>query len=104
LLLWIDTLSILCLFLDPELEPIQRWGQTVFIILIPFFGAALVLKLVKDHSPDVIGRFYIPWPFRGLVEDKPLRNSGTGARSGTFIGQGGFDGGGSDGGGGSGGD
>jgi uncharacterized membrane protein YgcG len=76
--LWISILSILCLFLDPDLEPIQRWGQMLIVILIPYFGASIILKLVNDHSPEVIDRFYIPWPFRNLVLDKPLRHSGSG--------------------------
>jgi hypothetical protein len=88
LLLWIDTLAILCLFLDPELEAIQRWGQTIFVLLVPFFGAALVLILVNGHSPEVISRFYIPWPFRGLVEDKPLRTRRTGSNRETIAGEG----------------
>lgn len=74
--LWVSVLSILCLFLDPDLEPIQRWGQMLIVILLPYIGASLILKLVNDHSPEVIDRFYIPWPLRDLVLDKPLRHSG----------------------------
>lgn len=77
--LWVTVLSVLCLFLDPDLEPVQRWGQMVVVILLPFIGAAIVLKLVNDHSPEVINRFYIPWPLRSLVLDKPLRHSGGGS-------------------------
>ena len=76
--LWISVLSILCLFLDPDLEPIQRWGQMIIVILLPYIGASIILKLVNDHSPEVIDKFYIPWPFRKLVLDKPLRHSGSG--------------------------
>lgn len=79
MLLWIDILAILCVIYDPELEPIQRWGQNFVVILIPFFGASLVLYLVNGHSPEVINRFYIPWPFSNLVKDKGLLKDGPGS-------------------------
>lgn len=102
--LWISALSILCLFLDPDLEPIQRWGQMIIVILLPYIGASIILKLVNDHSPEVIDKFYIPWPFRNLVLDKPLRHSGSaqnreevpGSHSGSFHGGSDSGGGGSD--------
>jgi uncharacterized membrane protein YgcG len=76
--LWVSVLAILCLFLDPDLEPIQRWGQIIIVILLPLIGASIILKLVNDHSPEVINKFYIPWPFKGLVLNKPLRHGGLG--------------------------
>ena len=73
ILLWINVLAILCLFLDPDLEPVQRWGQSIVVILFPFIGASLILHLVNTHSPEVIQRFYIPWPFSKLIQDSPVR-------------------------------
>ena len=98
--LWINVLAIACLFLDPELEPIQRWGQTFIAVLFPFIGATFILFLVNSHSPEVIDRFYIPWPLRKVILNKSIRTGGAGsngeevpgAHSGSF-------GGGSDGGG-----
>ncbi len=77
--LWISVLSLICLVLDPDLESIQRWGQGIVVVLIPFAGASLILKLVNDHSPEVIEKFYIPWPFYNLVIDKKLRSNGPGS-------------------------
>lgn len=99
--LWISGVSILCLFLDPDLESVQRYSQMVMILLLPYIGASIVLKFVNDHSPEVINRFYIPWPFKGLVQNKEFRSVGSGsnneeipgAHSGSF--RGGSDGGGS---------
>ena len=64
--LWLNTLALLCLFLDPDLAPIQRWGQSVFILLVPFLGASFALLLIKSHSPEVVAKFYIPWPLVDL--------------------------------------
>ncbi|CAM3417472.1 hypothetical protein [Parendozoicomonas haliclonae] len=76
--LWLTVLAVLCLILDPELTNIQRWGQSLIALLFPFLGAAFVLRLVKDHSPEVIARFRYPWPFNNLILEKPLRSGGTG--------------------------
>ena len=75
-LLWMNVLALLCAYLDPELRPTQKLSQSIFIILVPIFGAVIVLKVVNDHAPGVIERFYIPWPLRSLVLDKPLSNYG----------------------------
>lgn len=77
--LWVTILALLCLILDPDLEPIQRWGQALVVLLIPYLGASLILKLVNDHSPEVIARFYIPWPFSLIVLDRKLLSNGLGS-------------------------
>jgi len=82
--LWISTLALLCLFLDPDLEPIQRWGQAAMVLLLPFFGASLVLMFVNEHSPEVVDRFYIPWPFKSLVLNKADRRR-SGESSGAGV-------------------
>jgi hypothetical protein len=74
--LWINTLAILCLFLDPDLEPVQRWGQTIAVALFPFIGASFILYLANEHSPEVVSKFYIPWPFSKLVKSKPGQSHG----------------------------
>ncbi|WP_299773318.1 hypothetical protein [uncultured Pseudoteredinibacter sp.] len=76
---WISLLAILCLFLDPDLEPIQRWGQAGIVIILPFIGPAFVLMLVNEHSPEVVARFYIPWPFRMIVLNRQQRRGGQGS-------------------------
>jgi len=77
--LWLTVLSILCLMLDPDLNPIQRWGQALVVLLVPYLGSTLILKLVNDHSPDVIARFYIPWPFSLMILDRKLSRNGLGS-------------------------
>lgn len=77
--LWVTILALLCLILDPDLEPIQRWGQALVVLLIPYLGASLILKLVNDHSPEVIARFCIPWPFSLIVQDRKLTSNGSGS-------------------------
>ncbi len=79
--LWITAIALLCLFMDPELTGVQRWGQSLVVLLLPLLGAALILKLVNDHSPEVIARFYIPWPFKSMVTNKPLLSNGPGSHA-----------------------
>ncbi|ROR98013.1 hypothetical protein EDC56_3684 [Sinobacterium caligoides] len=74
-LVYINILATICLTLDPDLPSIQRRGQIIVTWLLPYFGASLVLYLVSHHSPEVISRLYIPWPFRKLIEDEPIRKS-----------------------------
>ena len=75
LLLYLNFLASICLILDPDIEPIQKWGQLIFAWVVPFIGAPTVLHLVFHHSPEVVKRFYIPRPFRGMVLGKALRKS-----------------------------
>ncbi len=74
-LFYMNLLATLCLLLDAELSKLQRSGQIVFTWLFPVIGSSLVLYLVSYHSPEVIRRVYIPWPFRGLLDNNPLRQS-----------------------------
>ena len=76
---WINLLAILCVVLDPDLDKVQRWGQSLFVVLIPFIGATFILKIVNEHSPEVVQRFYIPWPFRNMVLDKRITRNGSGS-------------------------
>lgn len=75
---WISVLAILCLFLDPDLEAIQRWGQAVIVLIFPLIGPAFVLMLVNEHSPEVVARFYIPWPFRRVILNRQQQRGGSG--------------------------
>lgn len=72
-LLYLNVISTLCVCLDPELEPVQKWGQSVVIWVVPFIGSSLILHFVNDHSPEVIERFYIPWVFKSIVLGTPIR-------------------------------
>jgi len=75
ILIYLCIIATLCAQLDPDLEPIQKWGQTIVVWLVPFFGACFILHIVGHHSPEVTARFYIPWPFKNLVANTQLRSS-----------------------------
>lgn len=68
--------SITLFFLDPELEERQRRRQSVVVILIPYIDSTLILKLINDHSPEVISRFFIPWLFKHMLIDTALSING----------------------------
>ncbi|MCG8429293.1 MAG: hypothetical protein MI754_18225 [Chromatiales bacterium] len=69
--LWLALLGSVAARYDSTLDPFQRKAQMAIAWLIPFFGAALVLHLVQQHSPDAIPRSLMPWPFRSLIYGKP---------------------------------
>lgn len=71
-------IALLCLVLDPQLETVQRFFQGIVVILLPYLGAAFILKLVYEHSPEVVLRFFIPWPFKNMIVDKELIGNGPG--------------------------
>ena len=79
---WLTILSIFCLILDPDLDLVQRSGQCIVVILFPILGAIFVLSLINDHSPEVIARFYIPWPFKSMVLNKDQSKGGPGHNNG----------------------
>jgi hypothetical protein len=108
ILLWLNLLATLAIKYDHTLEIFQKIAQFIFVWMIPFFGAGIVLRLVYDHLPKAIPRGWIPWPFKNLIYGKPIKpNHNRGGVESDYISgnspNSGFDAGG-DNGGGSGGD
>lgn len=102
-IIYLLVISLLCIHLDPELDKVQKWGQSIFAILIPILGPCFVLHTVNDHSPKVIEKMYIPWPFKSIViPSTKIHKSGPGSNgeeiSGAHSGGGSSDGGGGGGG------
>ena len=85
ILSWIYFLSFVCVFLDPGLDRFQKVGQILLVLLVPIVGSVLVLYIVNTHSPEVIKRFYIPWPFRNVVLGKERRLSKSYVEHDDFI-------------------
>lgn len=73
-LLWLNFLASFAIKYDATLERIQTIGQLLFVWLVPYFGAAFILKLVFEHSPKAIPKAFIPWPFRKIIFGTPIRN------------------------------
>ena len=67
---WTYFLALICIGLDPQLTPLQKFGQLLVVMLLPLVGPVLVLYIVNTHSPEVIARFYVPWPFARIVRGK----------------------------------
>lgn len=72
MLLWLNILAILAIKYDRTLELFQKVAQFMFVWLIPFLGAGIVLRIVYDHSPGTIPRNWVPWPFKNLIYGKPI--------------------------------
>ena len=73
MLLWLNFLATLAVKYDHTLEPVQRIGQLIFVWLIPFLGASVVLHIVYEHSPEAIPRSWVPWPFKNLIYGPPIK-------------------------------
>ena len=69
--LWLTTLGVIAAKYDSTLEPFQRKAQIIIVLFVPFFGAAIVLHLVNQHSPEVIPKQWVPWPLKSLIFGKP---------------------------------
>jgi ABC-type iron transport system FetAB permease component len=69
--LWLSFIGTIAARLDSTLDPFQKKAQIIIVWLIPFIGASLIIFLVNQHSPEVIPRNLIPWPFKNLIFGKP---------------------------------
>ena len=69
--LWLTTLGVIAAKHDFTLEPFQRKAQIIIVLLVPFFGAAIVLHLANQHCPDVVPIKWFPRPLRSLILGKP---------------------------------
>ena len=67
--LWLNALGTLAAMYDSTLDPFQRKAQVAIVWVVPFFGAALILYLVAQHSGAIPSRL-VPWPFRALIYGK----------------------------------
>ena len=68
--LWLIVLGMISIKYDSTLDPFQKKAQSVIVLLVPFLGAALILHLVNQHSPEAIPRSLVPWPFKWLIFGK----------------------------------
>ena len=68
--LWLTILGCIAAKFDTTLTAFQRRSQIVIVLLVPFFGAAVILHLVNQHSPEVIPHAWIPWPLKSLIFGK----------------------------------
>lgn len=75
ILLWLNFLATLAIKHDHTLEKIQRVAQFIFVWLIPFVGASIVLHFVYEHSPEAISKNWIPWPFKNLIFGKSIKSN-----------------------------
>ncbi len=73
LVLWMNIVASIAVRYDQTLEPFQRVAQLVFIWVVPIIGASIALKLIIDHSPEVIPRSWIPWPFKKMLFGKRVK-------------------------------
>ena len=70
--LWLVVVAIVALKYDNTLETFQRNTQIIIVLIVPFFGSALIIHLVKEHYPEAIPEALIPWPFKSLIYGKAV--------------------------------
>jgi len=67
LLLWLSILAIYAITHDALLNRLQKSMQFIFVLVIPFIGSTVVLHIIYEHSPNLIPRRLIPWPFKNII-------------------------------------
>jgi len=70
LLLWMNGLALAALRKDDTLNKFQKVAQGIFVCIVHYFGAVIVLHLVLQHLPSAIPKAFLPWPFKRLVVNK----------------------------------
>ena len=70
MLAYLNGLASFLVFVDTYLSPTKKAIYLAAIWLAPYFGGALILFFVRDHSPELIQRLWIPWPIRAAIENK----------------------------------
>jgi len=75
ILIWLNILATIAIRCDQTLERFQRTAQLIFVWVIPFLGASIVIRIVYEHSPETIPRSWIPWPFKSLIYGLPIKSN-----------------------------
>jgi len=65
--IWLCVLGSIAIVRDETLESFQTIAQLAFVWLVPYIGLFLVIYLVNSHSPNVIPRRLVLWPFRSMI-------------------------------------
>jgi hypothetical protein len=68
--LYMNALASFAAHHDATLNKFQKLAQTIFIWLVPYFGAAFVLHLIWQQYPSTIPMAWVPWPFKQLIYGK----------------------------------
>lgn len=87
--IWLNILATVAIRYDQFLSRFQKIFQMIFVWLIPFIGASIVLHIVYEHMPNAIPRNWIPYGFRGLIYGPPIKQNRDRADWGTDGGAGG---------------
>lgn len=85
LVLWVYILACMCVVLDADLETIQKIGQLGVIFFVPVLGPLFILHIVSQHSPELVQRLYIPWPFKNMVLGKRIKLSKSDTDHDNFV-------------------
>lgn len=75
MLVWLNVLAMLAIKYDYTLDQFQKIAQFMFVWIIPYIGASIVLRIVYDHLPEAIPRSWIPWPFKSLIYGEPIESN-----------------------------
>jgi len=67
MLVWMNFLATIAVKFDYTLSSLQKITQTIFVWVLPFFGAGMVLHLMHGHYPEAIKSYWIPWPFKKMI-------------------------------------
>jgi hypothetical protein len=57
---WLSVIASAALVRTDDLERIQKIAQLIFVWLVPYFGAVLVLRLLAEHDQKAIPSKWVP--------------------------------------------
>ncbi|MEM1145573.1 MAG: hypothetical protein AAGI88_23620 [Pseudomonadota bacterium] len=69
---WMALIACIAAGNDETLSKSQKSAQISISVLVPIFGAIVVLHLVHQHQPDAIPRRLVPWPFSSIIFGEPI--------------------------------
>ena len=70
---WLSAIASFVVVRDKTLETKQKVAQIAAAWVLPVVGPLLTLYLIAQHSPELIQKKWIPWPFRNIVFGRNFR-------------------------------
>lgn len=66
-LIGLNILASLAIRYDYTQDESQAIFPLIFVWSVPYFGAYFVLKIIYEYTPDIIPKYWIPWPFKHVI-------------------------------------
>jgi len=75
LAIYLNIVVTVVLFRTKDLNQFQKWSQCILAWLIPYFGAWIVLSILRETDPESIPRTILGYRVFGWLETAETRNT-----------------------------